>query len=442
MSIYHFLNQKLILPLADRAMGTEIIKYTDMIYDMSMWSREQINTWQNNRLKELITHAYNNTAYYKELFVQHGINPSDIQTVNDIKKVPILSKDDILNSPKKFIPKNISDIKYKNSATGGSSGDPLQYLLDIRSYNFVTAMRYYHLYKVGYRSGDKMLVIGSGNVVPDQKISFKYRFFYMFNRRYNVDAVNLSDTIASQYLKLLADKKIQFIYGYASSIYLLARRAAKINMKLPAVVACITTAEMLHDDYRETIEKVFNCRVIDSYGAADGGVSAYECEKGKYLCGYNAIYELEESADQNGAGDLVVTDLLNFATPFIRYRIGDRLSLLNPEITQNFYNGQVIGKVWGRSSEFIVLENGHILNSVSFAHLFRNINARAFRIRKVGQMSIMCEIQKNEKYTQSQENLIKETFSKHAGEGCKLEIKYLDKFDTLSSGKRNYFITE
>jgi phenylacetate-CoA ligase len=442
MSIYHYLNEKLILPLADRAMGTEILRYTEMIQDMSTWSYDQITIWQNKRLKELINHVYRNTKFYRELFDQNDIIPSDIDTVADLKNFPVLSKDDILNSPEKFIPDNLSDIRYKHAATGGSTGEPLQYYLDLRSYNYITAMRCYHFHKAGYRSGDKLLIIGSGNIVPNQKTSLKYKLFYLLNRRYNVEAANLSDQIADGFLKLLANKNVQYIYGYASSIYLLARRAEKTKLKLPALNTCFTTAEMLHDKYRETIETIFNCRVIDSYGAADGGISAYESEKGKYLCGYNAICEIEASTKRDGTGDLLVTDLLNYATPFVRYCIKDRVSLLNSEIAQKFYNGQVISKVWGRSSEFIVLENGHILNSVSIAMLFRLINARAFRIRKTGKLQLVCEIEKNEKFTPSEEDMIRNTFSKHAGEDCILKIEYVDKFDTLSSGKRNYFITE
>ena len=442
MSIIHYINQKLILPFADRAMGTEILKYVDTIKKMSTWTTDEIKNWQNKRLKELITHAYQNTAYYKELFDQHSINPSDITNDTDLLKIPILTKEDILNSPEKFIPKNISDIKYKHSATGGSSGDPLQYLIDLRSFNYITAMRYYHLDRAGYRSGDKMLVIGSGNIVPGKNNSLKYKLFYLLNGRYNVDAVNLSDEIADRYLKLISKKKIMYVYGYAAPIYLLACRAKKRNIKTLTIKVCITTAEMLHDEYREMIESVFNCKVIDAYGAGDGGISAYESDRNIYQVGYNSVIETEKSSVEDTSGNILITDLLNFATPFIRYRIGDRVSIADPEIAKKYYNGQIINRVWGRSSDYMRLENGYILTGPAFTVFFQLIHVKAYRIKKIGPMHIECELVKTDKYEQSEEDLIISTFKEHAGQDCKVTITYVDKFKPLPSGKRDYFLSD
>jgi len=430
------------MPLAERFMGTEIFKYLDMIKEMSTWPADRIRNWQDRRLRELISHAYQNTTYYREIFDKCGLDPSDIQGIDDLSKIPVLTKSDILNAPQKFLPKNIADIPHKEHATGGSSGDPLQYLLDRRSYNYLTAMRYYHLMKAGYQFGDPLFIIGSGNVVPGDKISLKYKIFYRLNRRINVDGVNMSDEISDRFLKLIKHKKIKYITGYATPIYLLACRAEATNLALPHIRACFTTAEMLHDHYRGKIRSVFRCKVIDGYGAGDGALSAYESEKGSYEAGYNAIYEVDSTSGDRYTGDLLATDLLNFATPFIRYRIGDSISLLNPEDAIKYYNGQIITKIWGRSSEFIRLENGHILTVSPFTHLFRKIKAKAYRIKKVGPMKLECEIQKTALYDQNQENLLKTAFKKHAGADCELIITYVKELKPLASGKRDYFISD
>ena len=47
---------------------------------------------QNNALRKLVTHAYNTVEFYKKLFDGHGLKPDDIQSLEDIKKIPIIDK--------------------------------------------------------------------------------------------------------------------------------------------------------------------------------------------------------------------------------------------------------------------------------------------------------------------------------------------------------------
>ena len=72
MSFINFLNEKIIVPVADKSIGAEIMKYLAMINTMASWSLEEIRAWQNQRLRDLIEHAYNNTQYYRDLFDEKG----------------------------------------------------------------------------------------------------------------------------------------------------------------------------------------------------------------------------------------------------------------------------------------------------------------------------------------------------------------------------------
>ena len=441
MKISNFLNEKIIVPLADRYSGSGIMKYYKMIKTMSAWTPEEIRNWQNERLRDLIEHAYHNTQYYQDLFDSAGLTPSDIKDMNDLNKIPILTKEDIIKSPEKFIPQNISDIKYRNDATGGSTGTPFRFMVDLKSFSYLTAMHNYYLGRVGYRLGDKLLVLGGSSINPAEKLSFKYKLYRSLTRRTFLGGVNMSDEIADQYLKIITRKKIEYIYGFATAIYLLACRAEKTKVRLPRIKACVTTAEMLLDEYREKIESAFDCQVMDAYGAADGGITAYESEPGIYEVGYSCILEIEKSVSENNTGNLLTTDLLNFALPFIRYRIGDQISILDKEKSTQYYNGQIITKIWGRIPDIMKLENGRILTGSPFAHLFRLINVKAYRIKKVGYMHIECAIQRTDLFSKDEEDVLISAFKKHAGQECKITITEVENFEPLPSGKRNYFIS-
>jgi phenylacetate-CoA ligase len=441
VKISNFLNEKIVIPLADRYMGTEIMKYYEMIKIMSAWTPEEIRNWQNERLRNLIDHVFNHTVYYRELFQKSGIHPSDIKDITDLKKLPVLKKEDIIHNSEKIRADNLADIKHKKVATGGSIGDPLRFLLDNRSFIYTTAMRYYYLGKLGYRLGDKLLVLGGSSVNPHQKFSYKYKIYHYLNRKIFLSGINMSDKVADRYLEILAKKKITHIYGYPSAIYLLASRAEKRNLKFPRLRGCVTTSEMLTQKYREKIKSAFECEVMDVYGAGDGSVSAFESEPGIYNVGYNCIIDIERNFSKDNTGSVLLTDLFNYASPFIRYQVGDQISLLDSEKAKKYYNGQIITKIWGRISDILKLENGNILTGPAFTILFSNLNVKTYRKKKIGYMHIGCDIETTGAYNKKEEILIINALKKHAGEECKVSINYVDEFQILPSGKRNYFIS-
>ena len=251
----------------------------------------------------------------------------------------------------------------------------------------------------------------------------------------------MSDEVTDQYLAIVAKKKIGYIYGYPSAIYLLASRAEKRNLKFPYLKGCVTTAEMLTQKYREIIEPAFGCQVMDVYGAGDGGVTAFESEPGIYKVGYNCIIDIERNQPDDDTGSVLLTDLLNYALPFIRYQIGDQISLLDSKKANKYYNGQILTKIWGRTSEIMKLENGNILTGPAFSDLFKFGKVKAYRIKKIGYMHIECDIETNGVPDKNEENFIINGIKKHAGEKCRVSINYVAGFQLLSSGKRNYFIT-
>jgi phenylacetate-CoA ligase len=441
MTFINFLNERIVVPLADMYMGTEVIEYLRMIQIMSTWTHEQIRDWQNEQLKKLIAHACKTTRYYNELLHHRGLTLSDIKSINDLKKLPVLTKEYIVNNSEKFIPKNLSGIQYKKVGTGGSTGDPLHYLQDKRSFSYATALRYYFLNKLGYRLGDKLLVLGGSSVLPNHTYSLQYKIYHFLNRKTMLSSIDMSDQVIDQYLEVIRDRQIAFIFGSPSVIYLLACRLEKRKEALASVKGYVSTSEMLLDHYREKIESVLNCTIMDVYGAGDGGISAYESEPGIYQVGYNCIVEIENSEAGNDMGNIIATDLLNYAFPFIRYQIGDQISLLDPEKTKIQYNGQIITQIWGRKSEIMRLENGITLTGKGWPTLFSHLHVRAFRIKKTGYLQIECEIEKAPGYTKDEEYPIRATFKKHAGEDCVVSISYVDNFQPLRNGKRNFFIS-
>ena len=200
-------------------------------------------------------------------------------------------------------------------------GDPMKYFLDIESWSFSNANYILNWEKTGYNYGDNYIALGSSSINVNQKKSIKHFLYYRLKNKVSFNGINMSNEVCNEYLEYIKQHKIKYIYGYASAIYLLSKYAEKHSIKVN-INACFPTSEILTPLYRETIEKSFNCPVINCYGANDGGITAFEHQVGFFEVGYNSIVRIYEK-DANMMGSALLTDLLNYAMPLINYQLGD-----------------------------------------------------------------------------------------------------------------------
>lgn len=241
-----------------------------------------------------------------------------------------------------------------------------------------------------------------------------------------------------RYIELLEKQKIHYIYGYASSIYLLAKYALDNKIDMSHMRGAFTTSENLTDVYRETIEKAFGCRVMDCYGARDAGITAYEVTPGNYHLGYSALVEIVDEIAPN-TGTLLSTNLLSMAFPVLRYDYGDVAELDN---NCSAYNGQVLHKIYGRVSDVLRLDNGHVLTSPGFTILMRNFEVKAYDIQKLSGSHVRMQVQVAEGWDKTQEAKLIVEMQRFVGEGCEFTLEYVDGFQELKNGKRRYFMND
>ena len=435
--IYACFLEFIVFPLADKVMKTKLMYYYHKIKQMEKWSAVEIENWQFENLKKLIAYAYENTVYYKELFDRIQIKPEDIRTTSDLSKIPFLTRELILENFDKLVSKKVKTIPHIQVMTGGTTGTPMTYLLDKISWSFSNADYIVNWEKAGFKFGDKHVALGGSSIFGGHGSSLKHIIYYGLKGKIKLDGMNLSDEVLKSYVDLIKKKRIKYIYGYASSIYLLAKYVAthKISLKINA---CFPTSEILTDNYREAILEAFNCKIVNCYGAHDGGITAFEHKRDTFEVGYDVIMRvagMEES--DTSRGPILLTNLLNYAMPMINYQLGDEVKI--KESTSG-YNGQVIEKVYGRIPDIIRLENGRILTGFSFFERIFNLPVKAWSLEKKKMNTLLCKVIKQHGYDESDEETLITKLKEYAGEDVTIEVKYFDKFKLTPSGKRNYYL--
>jgi phenylacetate-CoA ligase len=428
----------IILPIAETIKGTCAYKWLRIIKQMQSWTPEQVVEWQERQLQSFIKHAYEHTIYYRRVMDERGLTPEDIQTAEDLKKLPIMTKQIANAHFNEIVPDNLSSFKYRKGKTGGTTGEPMYYYCDEDTWGYVTAAKIFYWSKVGYQYGDPFVAMGSASLFA-KKPTLVRRIYDRIRNEIPMNTVNLTDELCAKYVETIRKKNIRYIYGYAASIYLFTKYVKTHNIDLTQVQAVYTTSENLTDEYRELIELTYDCSVVDCYGARDAGITAYETKYHHYEVGYNVIAEIINPIEAN-TGTLLTTNFLNYSFPLIRYQFGDEVEIA-PRMSKSEYNGQLIKRILGRTSDVMRLENGHNMTATGFSMIMKEFDVIAFSFNKTGVNEVTLKIQPvKEKYNENQEAEIMRTIRLYIGEDAKLKVEYVEKFEALANGKRRYFM--
>jgi phenylacetate-CoA ligase len=186
---------------------------------------------------------------------------------------------------------------------------------------------------------------------------------------------------------VLQSWKPVFLRGYPSALDELAEHIEKQGTHIPKPKAIFTTSEKLYAPVREKLERVFGARVFDGYGAADGGVGAYEYECGNlHVDTERSILEVvDEENDKitHGRGRVLATSLRNFSMPFLRYEVGDEVIVTEHEC----HCGRglpMLEEIIGRTVSVFVKPDGGLVHGWFFLYIFWEIG-EAVRKYKVVQ---------------------------------------------------------
>lgn len=443
--MYYQMAKYALYPLGEAFLGTRMLKYLRILEETQWWSPKQLRDLQNEKLRALVKHAYEKVPYYHRIFGERGLTDRDIHTVADLQKLPILTKDNIRQNFCSLMAEDFKRWKPYPGATGGSMGEPLQFYTtkDALSINWASNFRAWGW--AGYRLGDKRATLGGSSLVPDKSPSLVNRLRWLGERNQPFSAVHMDEEKMASYARRIAAYKPKFLRGYPSAIYIFASylKKAGINTIIPKAV--FTTAEMLLPQHREVIEAQFGCRVFDHYGCYDGGLQAMECPE---HCGFHISVEkvIMEFVDEDEkpvpagySGNILATDLYNYAMPFIRYAVGDRGTLSEDQCLCG--RGLPLMKsLEGRTTDLIVFSNGVTLSGPALTLVFKDCNIKQYQVIQEDKDKLVIKVIKAEGYSDRDTEHFLSIIRAHAGEGIDVETQFVDEIPATKAGKHKFII--
>ena len=178
---------------------------------------------QEKQLRYMIQFAYVHVPYYNKLFDNLKLHPNDIRRLEDLEKLPILTKETIKQNWEDFKPVNLNKLKYYEQATGGSTGTPFKYRLSKFDRFLGGAMLYKGWGYGGYELGDKMVFLAGASLDIGTKSYLAKRVHEIARNIKKLSSFDMGEKEMLQYVNILNSFKPKFIRGYASSLYFFSK---------------------------------------------------------------------------------------------------------------------------------------------------------------------------------------------------------------------------
>lgn len=411
---------------------------------------------QEKQLRGLIAYAYDQVPYYRTLFKELNLLPQDIRTIEDLEKLPILTKDVIKANWEAFKPASLLSQKYDPDATGGSTGTPMQFRVSRHDRYLSAALLYRGWGYGGYELGDRMVFLAGSSLDVGTKPWIIERGHELTRNIKKLSSLDMADAEMRQYADLLNSSRPRFIRGYASSIYFFARWLKQNDVVVPTLDAAFTTAERLSPNMRKIIGETFRCEVYDTYGLNDGGVTAFECPEhsGLHIDTERSIMEIVDPNHLQlceGEGEILATSLHNYAMPFIRYSTGDLATLRDDECTCGRHH-RILDEIIGRESELLVSPKGRVVHGPALIGLlFILLESSAFpdivnriqqyqivqTVKEKLEIRLVCDEPLPEETVEFAQQLIAERF-----DGWQVEFTYVDAIEQTRAGKFKFILNE
>lgn len=337
-----------------------------------------LREYQIKRINEIVQYAKKNSKFYKEFYKDVNF---EIESIKDIKKLPILKKEifKIAIKDQKIISKEYKKDELHCGHTTGSTGTPLEMCFDKDCINKRSIVQGRLWKQMGILPHKRFVKIWR-----DKKLSKSEKKLKEAGLLLPISVGDVNDPINSaitneKILSIIEELKRfrpQVIRGYVSALYSIAQLIEKLNIKFDTLESVVASAEYLPEHLWQFFERVFNCPVYNLYGGTETPAIAVNKTGTHNLTISEDLYFIEvlnekgEDAKPGEIGLITITDLYSKATPLIRYQIGDMAV-----VDENFYkfnnNFRYFVSVEGRTNDIFELEDGRIIYSHLWFVYFR-----------------------------------------------------------------------
>ena len=424
-------------------------EFSEMLARTEWFSTADLEAYQDERLREIVTNAYENVPYYKRVFDERKLKPADVRGRSDLPKLPLLTRALIKRNFDQLRSRNVTAKALRTGHTSGTTGTPLTVGYDAETVWMTYAVFDRHYRWAGCRLGrdGNRIAVARGNViVPLSQRRPPYWRFNSLQHQLLLSAFHMSKANLPSYFAELERFRPEVLDGYPSTLYVLAKFLQSQGRKFP-LRAAITSSETLYDFQRQVIEDSFQCKVFDYYALAERVAFSHECERheGHHLA---MEYALTEVVDDDGRarprgsiGKLVGTSLHNNAMPLLRYVTND-VSALRDQPCSCGRGLELMEDVTTKAEDLLTLKDGRLISPSVLTHPFKPLDCiEGSQIVQTAPDAVSVKIIAGSGYTDWHTQHLTTELQSRLGEGVHITIEMVDQLEHSPNGKFKWVIS-
>lgn len=318
---------------------------------------EELSTLRLSKLRAVLRHANERVPFYRSLWRQAGVSPDDLRSLEDLSHWPIITKQQLKQAGKEALTDRKESPNSVTIRTSGSTGDVFEIELTPLEHRTRLLVEFRTLLAMGFRPWDRLAIVGPAH---GRGLHWHERLGLFRTRILTMDL-----TVEEQIAELQRFQPT-ILWAYPDCLVTLLE---SLEQQLSQVIRpriVITSAAVLPERVRAGLREDLECDLFNSYASMETGRLAAECpaHRGLHVNADHVVVECvrEDEMREQGRGAVVVTTLNAFHMPFIRYRLGDLIRLLDGSCPCGCSFPRIEAPV-GRADDVLVLPSGQMLGA-------------------------------------------------------------------------------
>ena len=424
--------------------GGQYAYWWKLLNQSQWWVGWKLRDFQIKRLQEIVRFADEHCPFYHEAMREAGVRPSDVDSLEAMKRLPIINKQ-VVRDHYDGVKTSLAADKHLVFYTSGTTGASLHVPVTEEALQREYAFRWQYQSVAGAKLGDRFAFFTGHSIVPVQRAQPPF-----FVRNYTENSImfslyHMSDATMKSYVEAFNGFRPQYVYGYPSGIYVLADFIQRNGLTVLPPKAVFTASEKLHRYQREVIEKVFQAPVYEWYGQVELTVNLHECDHHRLHVKeeYGFLELLKDDGTDAGPGEMgtvVATGWGNKAFPLIRYNTGDNMILAKQQQCRCGRGGRIIEEIVGRDDDFILTPEGRYVGRLDFV-------LKPIDTVKEGQIvqesidSVVVRVVPLPQYSVNDEQRIIQELRARIGDTIGIRVETIAQVPRTKSGKIRYVIS-
>lgn len=447
MGIYTILAANGLFPLHEKLKGHRSVAVKREMERTQWLPPDEIRALQSARLRRFLEECARHVPYYRDLFRTRHFDPRDVQGVGDLARLPLLTKEIIRRDFDRLRSDTPEPVKL--FSTTGSTGDPLRFNISKTRVSHDVAAKWRATRWWNVDIGDPELVIWASAIELTRQDRVKQARDWLLRSKLLPSAA-MSKAAMDSYIAEIRRFKPKMLFGYPSSMTLIAQRAEQQGIRLDqlGLRVAFCTAEALYPQQVDVLQRVFGCPVANGYGGRDSGFIAHACPHGgMHITAEDIVVEIVDAQGQpvppGVPGEVVVTHLYSTGFPFVRYKNGD-LAVLDEGRCACGRGLPLLKEVRGRANDVLLAEDGSVVLAVAMAMVLRDMaGVNGFKLIQETLQHSRLQLVTDERFQRAaSESRIRSSFAARLGHGVRLDIEYVEAIEAEASGKYRYVVSK